>query len=357
MLYKPFYDPLKSYEENYEQGPFGPFADGLIYQSTGEPPEFFLGQKVFLPFGIAPGPLLNSKYVISALDKGFDIVSYKTVRTKFKAVNGNPNVVAIDVKNNLTLEQAMAGVTSKEDYSEPLSITNSFGVPSTNPDVWQADFTLCNKHAKAGQVVVGCFQGTPDGKGREEQLIDDYALAAKLLVEAGAKVLEANLSCPNESKSNLLCFDTEKVKKIAEKIKNTIGNAPLILKIAYFKDNNQFGDFLRELGGTVDAFAMINTIAAKVMDRTGNQALPGEGRLISGVCGESIKWAGLEMVERAKLWREKLNLDFKIIGIGGVSNVNDYKIYRATGADAVECATGAMWNPYLAQEIKEKLNN
>ena len=27
MLLTPFYDPEKSYEENYEKGPFGAFAD------------------------------------------------------------------------------------------------------------------------------------------------------------------------------------------------------------------------------------------------------------------------------------------------------------------------------------------
>ncbi len=30
----------------------------------------------------------------------------------------------------------------------------------------------------------------------------------------------------------------------------------------------------------------------------------------------------------------------------------DYFEYRSVGADAVMSATGAMWNPYLAQEIK-----
>ncbi|NTU61027.1 MAG: hypothetical protein HGA95_01665, partial [Caldiserica bacterium] len=53
--------------------------------------------------------------------------------------------------------------------------------------------------------------------------------------------------------------------EIAEKIKNTIGNVPLILKIAYFKNNDQFSNFLKELGGTADAFAMINTIAGKIV--------------------------------------------------------------------------------------------
>ena len=37
MINTPFYDPTKSYEENYSDGPFGAFADNEIYQNQGEP--------------------------------------------------------------------------------------------------------------------------------------------------------------------------------------------------------------------------------------------------------------------------------------------------------------------------------
>jgi len=30
MLHTPFYDPNKSYEENFEKGPFGAFADDIV---------------------------------------------------------------------------------------------------------------------------------------------------------------------------------------------------------------------------------------------------------------------------------------------------------------------------------------
>ena len=34
----------------------------------------------------------------------------------------------------------------------------------------------------------------------------------------------------------------------------------------------------------------------------------------------------------------------------------DYFEYIASGAESVMSATGAMWNPYLAQEIKKSKN-
>lgn len=55
MVYKPFYDPNKSYDENYQEGPFGTFADSKVFLTKGEPQYPFLGHKVYLPFGIPAG--------------------------------------------------------------------------------------------------------------------------------------------------------------------------------------------------------------------------------------------------------------------------------------------------------------
>ena len=42
------------------------------------------------------------------------------------------------------------------------------------------------------------------------------------------------------------------------------------------------------------------------------------------------------------------------IGVGGVTTPADYFEYRAAGADMVMSATGAMWNPHLAIDIKKE---
>jgi dihydroorotate dehydrogenase len=61
------------------------------------------------------------------------------------------------------------------------------------------------------------------------------------------------------------------------------------------------------------------------------------------------------MVSRLKALREKLNLEFEIFGVGGVMTPQDFQAYRKAGADCVQSATGTMWNPHLAQEVKEEL--
>jgi dihydroorotate dehydrogenase (NAD+) catalytic subunit len=60
------------------------------------------------------------------------------------------------------------------------------------------------------------------------------------------------------------------------------------------------------------------------------------------------------MTERLVRHREQLGVNFTIVGVGGVEDFAGYERYRQAGADAVMSATGAMWNPKLAQQIKEQ---
>lgn len=347
----PFYDPNLSYEANFTQGPFGVFSDGGIAEQPGEPQSDFLGHKVYLPFGIPAGPLINAAFVKAAFAKGFDLCVYKTVRTREYPCHQWPNVLAVHLDGELTSDRAAQPLKADTHYFEPLSITNSFGVPSKDPDWWQADMTRAVQSAGKGQILIGSFQGTKLGKGRTD-FIKDYALGARLVKETGAPILEANLSCPNEGSGNLLCFDVEVAADVAEAIKNTIGNTPLLLKLAFFPDTGLLRRLVKRVGRLVQGFSAINTIPAAIVDQNGNQALPGEGRLHSGVCGKAIAWAGLDMAKRLSKLRDELHLDYTIVGVGGVSALADYSDYRKAGADAVMSATGAMWNPYLAQEIK-----
>jgi len=306
---------------------------------------------VNLPLGIAAGPLLNGRFVKAALDKGFDLPVYKTVRTRKYASHAWPNVLAVHPKGDLGFDTEP--LVGDENYNEPLSITNSFGVPSFDPEFWQPDIADAVAHAKRGQVVVASFQGTTSGHGDVQAYIEDFALAARLLKETGVKIIEANLSCPNEGTANLLCFDVDRARQVVERIREEIGSLGLMVKAAYFRDEERLRKFVREVGPIVDGIVAINTLPAKILDANGQQALPGEGRLSSGVCGQSIKWAGLEMSGRLAKLREEMGLEFSIIGVGGLSDAKDYQAYREAGADAAMMATAAMWNPRLAQEIKE----
>jgi dihydroorotate dehydrogenase (NAD+) catalytic subunit len=358
MLQAPFYDPLRSYENNYDHGPFGAFADHDTFVQDGEPSFEFHGNKVYLPLGIPAGPLLNSAFCAAAFQKGFDIAVYKTVRAGVFASHPFPNVLAVHPAGDLDFDTLSRPVIADDQYSEPLSITNSFGVPSKAADVWQTDVQKAVASAGKGQVLVLSFMGTVVPNQTQQEFVDDCVHSAKLAHETGAKVLETNLSCPNIGNEGLVCYNLDVTEQVAKGIRAVIGNTPLILKVGYYKSDADMERLAEITNAYADGVSGINTLQAEVRTASGEQALPGSpARLRSGVCGAGIKWAGIEFVKRMKAIKEKRGYTFSLEGVGGVTVPSDFTEYRDAGADVVMTATGAMWNPYLAQDIKKSLAN
>jgi len=348
----PFYDPTKTYEENYRNGPYGDFVDGKNYYQKGEPTIDFLGEKIYTPFGIPAGPLINSDFCNSAFEKGFDVCVYKTVRSSSYPCHPYPNILAVKIDGQLTLDKAKNKLIADGNFQKPISITNSFGVPSKDISVWQKDVQKAISYEGDGQVLILSFMGTVKENQTSQEFINDWAITARKAKETGAKILEVNLSCPNIGNEGLVCYNLKMTEKICKIIRSEIGDSSLILKVGYYTNDRDLKKLAEIAAKYGQAISSINTIQAEIIDRTGKHALPGESRTRSGVCGAGIKWAGLDMVKRLKEIRNKNKMNWSIIGVGGVTEPKDYFEYRDLGADCVMSATGAMWDPYLAQEIK-----
>lgn len=354
------FDPAKTFDDNVDHGPF--LADKPPYQNSGEPGYSFLGRKIYSPFGIAAGSLPTSKHVAGAFKRGFDVVNYKTQRSVPFPVNEFPNVVYVDVHGDLTLEKAskpLVGHTTTDKPLEKLTITNSFGNPSRGPDFWVKDMKQAVAAQGKGQLLIASVVGTIQEGFSQEDYYDDFAKTTALAASAGVKVIEVNLSCPNVASEGILCYDHDSVLSVVSKTRKAIGSIPLIAKMGYFSPEQQ--DLLEQIvvdtAPYVSAFSAINTIPAAVVDEHGKQLLPGEGRLKSGMCGASIRWAGLDMVKRLVKLREKHDLTFEIIGVGGVMSPHDFNHYRKAGADVVQSVTAAMWNDQLAAQVKATLKD
>jgi dihydroorotate dehydrogenase len=104
----------------------------------------------------------------------------------------------------------------------------------------------------------------------------------------------------------------------------------------------------------IAGISAINTIPAHCMRKNSEYAF-GEKRKKSGISGSVILPAGIKMTKALDKIRYKHSLSYSIIGIGGVQDYNSYLQYKNAGADVVMSATGSLYNPYLAQEIKNKI--
>ena len=353
-IYEPIYNPKKTFLENFNEGPFGDFGDGKVFVNEGELKYKFLGKNVFLPFGIGAGPIPNSRFVTAAWNKGFDIITLKSVRTDEYPVHSTPNILPI-LNSKIGEKEMVDGVVEANEYSENLTVANSFGIPSLSPEIWKEETIKTLALKKEGQILISAFQGTDNGQGFDAY-IEDHIKGVKMLLECGAEIIEINLSCPNEGGRKLVCFNIEDSEKILRAVKAISGKTPILVKIAYFKDKNLLEKFVERVGPFVDGIVAINTLGIPVKKQDGTQAFPGVGRESAGVSGYPIKWAGVEMVKELFKFRLKYNQTFSIVGVGGVQGIEDYLEYIEAGADAVLSVAGAMWNPYLAQEIKQFVN-
>jgi len=361
---KPTYNPELTYDENYQRGPeFKGEVPDLAALNEGLPPIKFLGHSLNSGLGIPAGPLLNSAYVKLYADLGFDVLTYKTVRTQAQPCHPFPNVRAVQTRPDWYItngDNKPTLYTRSDDKGElsELSITNSFGMPSQLPEVWREDVALAKAGLWAGQMLVVSVVGTARADGGLEELAADYALAAIWAKEAGADAIEANLSCPNVCTGEGSLYQSpEAVQLISQALKARLGQTPFLLKLGFLSDEELTREVVRAAyRGGAAGLAAINTIPARVLDRQERQALPGEGRLISGICGSGIRQAGLEMLARLRRARSTLGLtcqELELIGVGGVMTAEDGLEYFRQGADGVQSGTGAMWQPYLARDFKE----
>jgi dihydroorotate dehydrogenase len=349
----PTYQIGRSYEENYQEGPF---FKGVFPKREQKPLRDFMGFKVNSCFGVPAGPLLNSKWIALYAKLGFDLLVYKTVRTLPYPAHPAPNCLILNISGQLEEKDFGTTLVAAEPREEggetlPVSITNSFGMPSREPAVWQEDAQKAKSFLDRGQVFIISIVGTPQ-KGKD--LGDDYVKGALMAKEAGADMVEINLSCPNVvTGEGSLYSDPGASSAISKKVHQALRGTPLIIKMGYIPDTQVLEKVILANAPYVEGVSSINTLPFKVVGPGGSQALPGPGRLQSGVCGAAIRDCGLKQSEKIVQIRQREKLDFSVIGVGGIMTVEDILAYEKAGVDASMSATGAMWDPYLAYKYDQ----
>lgn len=344
----PIYDIHKSYADNAN---FGPFFKGTIPQRSWPPKEQWLdclGVPVASVLGVPAGPLLNSRWIALAAKLGYDLLTYKTIRSRPHPGQGLPNIVYVDTHGQLTEERFEGIVHPIDKPTGELAITNSFGMPSMGRDFLLEDIAKAQSSLHPGQAMIVSVVGTPCA---ECDFIADFVEAAAIARDAGAKLIEANFSCPNVTTGEGSLYDSPKaVEEISRAIVEAIRPIPLIIKMGSLVNDRLMRDvLLAAVRGGVQGICGINTVKMQVLDQKGQPAL-GEGRRFSGICGDPIRSVGLDFVAKARQIIDREKLDLTLIGVGGITLPEHVDDYIAAGADFAQTATGMMWDPYLAEK-------
>ena len=365
------YDVSETYAFNYERGPVfanetpegglpgtpSPAAGGTALslargarEAAPSRPKSFLRLPVRSRIGIAAGLLLNSKWIGGYAERGFDILTYKTVRSGFRPCYPPPNWVFVE-EDGAPDGPVYATDEPAGDPSEWSSAV-CFGMPSMSPETWRADIPRAKAALSDGQILIVSVVATPAEHPDPAQVAQDFARCAAWAAEAGADVVEANYSCPNVcSAEGSIYTDAQFSGRITREIRAAIGHKPLLLKIGHYSRPDVMRDFLRSVAEVADGVTLVNAISRPVLYRDG-QPVFGEPFRKAGVLGRAIHAPCVENVRQARSIIQTDSLRLAIAAVGGISKAQDAGDFFDAGADAVLMGSSPMYLPGLAAEIK-----
>ena len=336
----PRYDISKSYRWNCEHAP-----DPVDIESVRVPGEWtFCGLPVDSPLGMPAGPLLNGRWVLYYASLGFDVLTYKTVRSSSRDCYPLPNLQPVETGQLLGDERRLP--TSAEMLG---SWAVSFGMPSMSPADWRADVERTRAALPAGKLLSVSVVGTVQPDWTIDDLADDYARCARWAVDSGADCIETNFSCPNVSTCDGQLFQQhDSAGIVAARVREAVGETPYIIKAGHVRDAATVGSLLDAVGPHVDALAMTNSVAATVQDENGELMFDGASR---GICGDATRSAS---ITQTRLFADAIAIrraPIEIIGVGGVSTAEHVRAYSSAGANPVHIPTAAMPAPSMAFPI------
>lgn len=336
------YDAEASYRTNFDQAPDR--VDVEVPEINGN--WTFCGLSVASPLGVPAGPLLNGKWCLYYASLGFDVLTYKTVRSGQRDCYPLPNLVPV-------LCDQLSGDEQLLRASDMMlgSWAVSFGMPSSEPDFWRHDIEQTKRALGEGQLLSVSVVGTIQEGWSIEELAHDYAQCAKWAVESGADAIETNFSCPNVATCDgQLYQNQDDAEIVASAVRAAIGETPLIIKIGHQTVRYEASRLIDKMSPLVDAMAMTNSVATTVADNDGNLLFEGQQR---GICGKATFHASVIQLKMfAELIHEK-RLDMQLIGVGGIQSFEDVQTVLKAGGNAAHIATAAMVNPGIALEIKK----
>jgi dihydroorotate dehydrogenase len=323
-------------------------------------PTKIAGFPVDFPLGLPASVLAsNAKWIEFYARRGFDILTYKTVRSRERPVHPWPNWVFLKDPKELVFpfEQLFHGEPAYFPHDlATASMANSFGIPSLQPSWWQDDIRQTRKIVREGHQVL-IVSIVASANDNEDELIEDFVRTALLAKAAGADIIEANYSCPNTrgERENEVYRSFDISSRISQALQEALSPTPLFVKIGYLPQD-QLRQFVYQNARFVDGIVGINTISAEVVDDNETHVFPGETRRAAGISGWAIRARAQEVARNLVALRKPIFNDFgkrlTLLGLGGVLTKQDCLDYLNIGVDGVETCTGAFLNPYIGLETR-----
>ena len=178
--------------------------------------------------------------------------------------------------------------------------------------------------------------------------IDEFAFMAKRLAEfKRIDAIELNISCPNVSGGLDFGTNPDHTKEVVRRVKESI-QIPVIAKLT--PNVTSVVEIAQAaVDGGADALSLVNTFKGMAVDWKKKE--PKLGAITGGLSGPAIKPIALRIV-----WEVKCAIPhIPIIGIGGITTVDDALEFICAGATCVQIGTANFVDPSTTVKIIDEL--
>jgi dihydroorotate dehydrogenase (NAD+) catalytic subunit len=173
-----------------------------------------------------------------------------------------------------------------------------------------------------------------------------FEMAAQVETSHGLAALELNLSCPNVAGGTDFATDPEVTRRIVAGCRK-VCSLPLIAKLTPNVTRIvPIAEAAAEAGA--DAVSLVNTFVGMAVDW--RRRRPILGNVTGGLSGPAIKPLSLRLV-----WQVARAVKVPIIGIGGITTIDDAMEFLVAGASAVQVGTANFFRPTASTEIVDQL--
>lgn len=173
-----------------------------------------------------------------------------------------------------------------------------------------------------------------------------FDLAAAIDQTGGIAAIELNISCPNVSGGVDFGTAPESCRKLVQGVRERC-SLPIIAKLTPNVTSIADIAIAAETGGA-DAVAAINTVQGMAIDW--RRKKPMLGNVVGGLSGPAIKPVALRCVHQIRR-----ACKIPIVGIGGISCLDDVMEFFVAGASAVQLGTVNYFDPLASMRILDEL--
>lgn len=178
--------------------------------------------------------------------------------------------------------------------------------------------------------------------------VEDFAMMARALDDVpGVAALEVNISCPNINAGGF-CFGWD--PRMSADVTRAVREAttlPMIVKLSPGAvDIIEIAQAVEDAGA--DAVSLINTLVGMSIDtRTRRPVLANN---TGGLSGPAVKPVAVRMV-----YQVAQAVGIPVVGLGGISNLNDALEFLMAGASAVQVGTAVFSEPGMLVRLIDDL--